>query len=126
MKNLKILFYDFRCWWVLVEKYSVLYGKAPIWSYLFESNIGSTISHDLSSLALSEAIYPNFTYKWPKWVFLGKSQNLLLNHKIWHWTVWKWVLHKLNDIFRPYHLWIFEKSSTFPVRILAFFRPYFQ
>ena len=116
---MKIFFHDFGFSWVLVKKYRVLYEKASIWSYLFVSNVGFSISHDLTSLALSEVIYLIFTQKWPKMRFLWKNRNSCENHKICPRMVLKWVLHDLNDILGPYHDRISKKNSTFSLRILV-------
>ena len=113
-KKISKLFHEFGFSWVLVKKYRVLHEKAPIWSYLFVSNVGFSISHDLTSLALFEVIYFIFTQKWPKMGFLWKNRNSCENHKIWSRMVWKWVPHDLNDILGPYHDRISKKFQLFP------------
>ena len=120
VKNfLKFFVRDFEFSWVLVKKYCVLYEKASIWSYLFVSNVGFSISDDPTSLALSEVIYLIFTQKWPKMRFLWKNRNSCENHEIWSRMVWKWVPHDMNDILGPYHDRISKKISTFSLRILV-------
>ena len=110
---MKIFFHEFRFSWVLVTKNRVLYEKASIRSYLFVSNVGFSIFHDLTSLALSEVTYVIFTQKWPKMSFLWKYRNSCQNHKICSRMVWKWVPHDLSELLGPYQFWIFEKKSNF-------------